>query len=130
MIQLVDPETLVHPTKSPLHIVYLKALLENITKSIDVACDTYDHVLSLVGAREESLNLATEMLYEDYTHVIHRHMIEGATAFRPAILRNVLERALNLFPNNVIFHSLYVLNESRTHIEGRVKKLLHEYENK
>ncbi|TPX50982.1 hypothetical protein SeLEV6574_g00602 [Synchytrium endobioticum] len=130
MLQLADASTLLHPTKSPLHLVYLKSLLENLVSSIEVACETYQGAISVLGAREESLDLVTEMLYEDCTHIIHRHMLSSDTGFRPSVLRNMLERALEKFPHNIIFHSLYVLNESRTQIEGRVKKMLHDAESK
>ncbi|TPX36230.1 hypothetical protein SmJEL517_g01547 [Synchytrium microbalum] len=125
-----DPGKLLHPTKSPLHSIYLKALLESITKNIEVACSTYEDALKNLQNRDMSGGILEEMMYEDYTHVIHRHMLDGSVGFRPSILRNVVERALGLFPHNIIFHSLYVLNESRTQIEGRVKKQLHEFENR
>jgi hypothetical protein len=40
------------------------------------------------------------------------------------VLRQTMERALILFPNNTIFLAFYIWNESKTKINNRVQKLL------
>ena len=47
-----------------------------------------------------------------------------STLFQPRVLRNVLERALSIFSSNVIFLSLYLANEERSKIAGRVRSQL------
>lgn len=57
--------------------------------------------------------------------IAFRHT-QTKTAFRPGILREILETALQTFPNNSIFLSLHLFNELRTRIENRVRRVLDE----
>lgn len=57
--------------------------------------------------------------------IAFRHT-QTKTAFRPGILREILETSLQTFPNNSIFLSLHLFNELRTRIENRVRRVLDE----
>lgn len=55
----------------------------------------------------------------------YRHQ-ELNGSWRPGDLRGILEEAIDTFPNNSVFHSLYLYNETRTRIDNRVRKVLDE----
>ena len=61
--------------------------------------------------------------HNTYVKLIYQHM-NTSTLFQPRVLRNVLERALSIFSSNVIFLSLYLANEERSKIAGRVRSQL------
>lgn len=71
------------------------------------------------GSAEEEEALALQ------AKIAFRHT-QTKKAFRPGILRGILESALQTFPNNSIFLSLHLFNELRTRIENRVRRVLDE----
>lgn len=52
------------------------------------------------------------------------HHATTARMFKMKVMRDVLEQALALFPNNSLFLGLYAWNEGRTKIENRVRALM------
>ena len=47
-------------------------------------------------------------------------------AYQASTMRDILQKAITLFPNNTAFLSLYTWNEARTKLDNRVRTILHE----
>ncbi|KAJ3299178.1 hypothetical protein HK104_009782 [Borealophlyctis nickersoniae] len=100
------------------------ALFEYLTQGVEDACKMYDQSLEAVHARANGeATVLEELVFEEYVRLLFRHATGGG-AFKPSTLRDVLERAMERFPNNTIFLSLYGWNEARTKIQNRVRRFL------
>ncbi|OAJ43916.1 hypothetical protein BDEG_27230 [Batrachochytrium dendrobatidis JEL423] len=76
-----------------------------------------------------SSSLLIEYMYELWTRLLYVHTVSGH-AFKPALLRNVLEEALEIYPTNTLFLTVYGWNEAKTGIENRVRRFLSELHTK
>jgi len=105
----------------------LRALLEYLAdgNSLDAAIAVYNGFLSELGRR--SLAGPTSHFHElclfRKARLIYMHSTT-ARPFKPATLRFHLEAALEMFPRNMAFLSLYAWNESRTKIENRLRTVV------
>ena len=107
-----------------ISITFCLALLENLVSGAAAASIAMTQQITYLRAEsnqsaeeEEALALHAKILFRN---------TQTRSAFRPGHLRALLEEALQRFPNNSIFLSLYLFNEIRTRIAGRVKRLLDE----
>lgn len=107
-----------------ISITFCLALLEYLTNGLEACNDIVNTQrdqlrLEEPGSAEEEEALALQ------AKIAFRHT-QTKTAFRPGILRDIVEGALQIFPHNSIFLSLHLFNELRTRIENRVRRILDE----
>ncbi|KAG1083709.1 hypothetical protein G6F42_022106 [Rhizopus arrhizus] len=65
------------------------------------------------------------MVWVEYATLLYRHATTS-TSYKPGLLRQAMEQALALFPNNTIFLGFYIWNESKTKIFNRVQHMLND----
>lgn len=105
-----------------ISITFCSVLLEQLFSGLDSG-------LSLINTQLQHLRLEGEGSAEEeellalQAKLLFRHS-HSKTASKPSQMRSLLEDAIERFPNNSIFLSLYLSNEMRTKIEGRVRRLL------
>ncbi|KAF7728244.1 hypothetical protein EC973_006525 [Apophysomyces ossiformis] len=98
-------------------------LFEYLTVGITSACAIYERVFSYIEERRAERGFTSETMWIAYAELLYRHAARGYGGYKPTLLRNAMERALSLFPNNTVFLSLYIWNEKRTKIRNRVRTL-------
>ncbi|OZJ02841.1 hypothetical protein BZG36_03228 [Bifiguratus adelaidae] len=108
---------------SSQHYFVAFALFEYLANGIMAASKIFDWVLDVYKERKVERSIDAEELCMAYAKLLYHHQTTSKS-YQPKVLRSVLEMALVSFPNNTAFLSLYVWNESRTKIEGRVRTLL------
>ncbi|KAI8904431.1 NRDE-2, necessary for RNA interference-domain-containing protein [Gorgonomyces haynaldii] len=93
-------------------LIYLFQGEEELIKSAHATAETLRHQL-------------LELFYQHISQIL----IFNATTkqFKPATLRNWLERGLSLFPTNAMLLSCYGWNEHRTRLENRVRRFVNEH---
>ncbi|KAI8894965.1 NRDE-2, necessary for RNA interference-domain-containing protein [Globomyces pollinis-pini] len=99
-----------------LCIIYNGALLELLTHGLDSAITFYNEIISRVNAG----TLLEELLHQNLVNLVCESL-EIATSFKPSVLRNVLEKALDSFPYNTLFLTMFGWNEGRTKLDNRVR---------
>ncbi|KAG0177112.1 hypothetical protein DFQ28_006393 [Apophysomyces sp. BC1034] len=97
------------------------ALFEYLTVGIESASAVYERVLSYIQNRRAERGFSCETMWIAYAELLYRHATRGYGGYKPTLLRNAMERALALFPNNTVFLSLFIWNEKRTKICNRVR---------
>jgi hypothetical protein len=90
---------------------------------LESAISTYQHVLDYITGRQAERGYESEIIWIELASLIYYHSTKGIGGYKPSLLRIKLEEALQLFPNNTIFVSFYVWNESKTKIYNRVNDL-------
>jgi hypothetical protein len=86
-----------------------------------------EEALSYLGdylARLHPSSPESEEAYQLGAKLVYHHSRRHPT--RATIMRNFLEEAIGLFPNNTLFLSLYLFGEANGRVFGRVHKLLNE----
>ncbi|KAA8893364.1 NRDE-2, necessary for RNA interference-domain-containing protein [Sphaerosporella brunnea] len=108
----------------------LRAVLEYLVSgnNIDFAIPIYEEFVAELKRR--SLIGPSSRIYEvsllRKARLIYLHSMT-AKPFKPAALRSVLETALETFPQNTAFLSMYAWNEGRTKIENRVRNVVRNF---
>ena len=97
------------------------ALVELLTRDINSAHELYDRFL----AKSPKGSLFQELVYQSLTRM-HYLSRMTATAFKPHVLRDVSTTAIQLFPTNTYFLTIFGWNEARTGFENRVRRLIDE----
>ncbi|KAJ3346837.1 hypothetical protein HDU91_006936 [Kappamyces sp. JEL0680] len=69
-------------------------------------------------------SLLCEMAYQDQVHLLVTIMQTPTSLFRPALLRQVLEEALERYPSNTLLLGIYGWSEGKYKVEGRIKRFL------
>ncbi|KAG2202419.1 hypothetical protein INT47_008890 [Mucor saturninus] len=111
--------------KAAFYSVGCAGLFEYLSSGLESACLIYEHALDYIKARQAERGYESEIIWIEYAALLYRHSTNrDVGGYRPTILRNAMERALILFPNNTIFLSFYIWNESKTKIHNRVHQLL------
>lgn len=98
-------------------------LFEYLASGIEGASLIYEHALEYIKERQAERGYESEVIWVEYAGLLYYHA-SIQKYYKPAELREVMERALDLFPNNTIFLAFYIWNESKTKINNRVQKLL------
>ncbi|KAI7885758.1 DUF1740-domain-containing protein [Lichtheimia hyalospora FSU 10163] len=111
-----------HDTTIAHHYNVCYALLQYITRGVEAASEVYERGLEYIKERQAERGFESEVLWVAYARLLYQHAVEGGIGYKPSQMRVLLERALALFPNNTIFISLHVWNETRTKIYNRVRK--------
>ncbi|KAK4703296.1 nuclear exosome regulator NRDE2, partial [Phenoliferia sp. Uapishka_3] len=105
------------------HLAYSFAIFEYCSQGLQPAAEVLEqHLLRLdnsgaIGSAEH------EEAYMLYVKLLYRHSSAGG-GFRPSQLREVLERAIKVFPNNQLFLSVFFHNELRMKIQNHVRRTL------
>lgn len=90
------------------------------TRNITPALSTFSYFSQTLAQREQPDVL--ERFLESGARLLYLHTRTGP--FRPALLREHLANFITLFPQNLVFLSLYKWNESRLRIDNRVRNIL------
>lgn len=103
-------------------------LFEYLTQGIDEACKAFDAVLDRIESPPSTFDyrgtVGHELIVTMYAKIAYFHSRAGSS-FKPGTLRDILEqRALQYFPQNTIFLSLFSHNESRMKVENRLRRFL------
>ncbi|KAI8051900.1 NRDE-2, necessary for RNA interference-domain-containing protein [Gilbertella persicaria] len=99
-------------------------LFEYLSSGISSAQVVYEHALEYIRERHAERGYAAEMLWTEYATLLYHHAL--SQTHKASAIRTAMERALALFPNNTMFLSFYVWNESKTKIYNRVQHLLND----
>jgi hypothetical protein len=106
-------------------------LFEYLSSGLDSACLIYERALGYIRERQAERGYESEMIWADYASLLYRDASSTMNSgYKPGMLRQTMERALALFPNNTMFLSFYIWNESKTKIYNRVQHLLNDILNK
>eukprot|EP00026_Physarum_polycephalum_P005373 Phypoly_transcript_05405.p1 GENE.Phypoly_transcript_05405~~Phypoly_transcript_05405.p1 ORF type:complete len:649 (-),score=186.14 Phypoly_transcript_05405:23-1717(-) len=98
------------------HLVVCYAFLEYLTLGIDKACAVFDDALSEFAGD----TLDHEQLLVAYVNLIHHHISTSPSP--PGLLRTVLFQAMDQYPNNPLFLSLFIHSESRSKMANRQRR--------
>ena len=88
---------------------------------ITVAISTSSDFSQALIDRNMGTSVSHELFLQSTARLLYHHTRAGP--FRPALIREQLTKFLGLFPQNLIFLSLYAFNESRLRIENRVRSI-------
>jgi len=112
----------------------LQALLEYLTSNtfkeiqaskqgdIASALEVYTRFSQELTERKREPKFFHELFLQSASRLLYHHGRIGP--FRPALFRQHLTDYITLFPQNTIFLSLYIFNESRLRIDNRVRTIL------
>ena len=99
-------------------------LLEAIDQDIEKGLHIYHNVILKVKPN----TILHELIYEKVINMICIQ-VKLSTAFKPAILRDIIEEALNWYPRNTLFLIVYGWNEGRTKLDNRVRRFISNHVN-
>ncbi|KAK4511241.1 uncharacterized protein ATC70_012455 [Mucor velutinosus] len=108
-----------------INMVACCGLFEYLSSGLDSACLVYQRALDYIKERQAERGYESEMVWIDYATLLYSHATTS-TSYKPGLLRQAMEQALTLFPNNTIFLGFYIWNESKTKIFNRVQHLLND----
>lgn len=111
-----------------ISLVICSALFEYLSSGLDHACRVFERALDYIKERQAERGYVSEIIMTEYANMLYRHakyhQFEGG--FQPRIMRGVMERSIQLFPNNTMFFAFYIWNESRAKVFNRVQKLFND----
>ncbi|KAG0944610.1 hypothetical protein G6F29_004478 [Rhizopus arrhizus] len=111
-----------------ISLVVCSALFEYLSSGLDHACRVFERALDYIKERQAERGYVSEIIMTEYANILYRHtkyhQFEGG--FQPRIMRGVMERSIQLFPNNTMFFAFYIWNESRAKVFNRVQKLFND----
>jgi len=99
-----------------LHLVVCWALYEYFTSGFDAACSIFEQTIDLFSKG----SFAQEELFLAYVKLVFEHQINNHST-PPFKLRNILKKALEVFPLNELFISLFIEGEARSQIANRIR---------
>ncbi|KAI9286695.1 NRDE-2, necessary for RNA interference-domain-containing protein [Umbelopsis sp. AD052] len=102
-----------------------QGLFEYLTQGVEAACDVFEGLWKYYTDRGVERSIDNEMLLVAYGRMLYRHSSKRG-GYKPSVMRDMLTRSLELFPNNTILLSLFMWNEARTKIENRVRQHLNQ----
>jgi hypothetical protein len=100
-------------------------MFEYLTQGLDYACQVFETIWTGFRDRGVERSIDNEVLLVAYARMLYRHSAKRGV-YKPSIMRDMLTRSLELFPNNTILLSLFMWNEARTKIENRVRQLVNQ----
>jgi len=107
------------------HYYVCSAMFEYLTQGLDYACQVFETIWTGFRDRGVERSIDNEVLLVAYARMLYRHSAKRGV-YKPSIMRDMLTRSLELFPNNTILLSLFMWNEARTKIENRVRQLVNQ----
>ncbi|KAI8972712.1 NRDE-2, necessary for RNA interference-domain-containing protein [Pilobolus umbonatus] len=103
-------------------IISCYALFEYLSTGITNALTVYENALSFIQDNQAERGYESEIVWVEYAWLLYRHA-NNKGGYKVNEFRKTMERALTLFPNNTIFISLFVWNESKSKFYNRVQTL-------
>jgi hypothetical protein len=88
-----------------------------------VAMENFRGTQQLLQTRGMNRSPCNEMVQQAKIYLISYH-IKTVKTFKPAIIRELVAESVVLFPNNTLFLTAYVLNESRFQLNDRVRSMM------
>ncbi|BGP52880.1 hypothetical protein JCM8202v2_000437 [Rhodotorula sphaerocarpa] len=107
------------------HLAYSFALFEYLTRNLTAAVEVFEQHLFRLDCAGGAGSAEYEEALAMYAKLLQRHMLVGG-GYRPAQLRQVLERAIEHFTNDTVFLSLFYHNELRMRIQNHFRRVLEE----
>ena len=108
-----------------INMVVCSALFEYLSSGLENACKVFDRTLDYIKERKAERGYVSELVMTEYANLLYQHtkyhQLEGG--FQPRMMRRKMEQAIQLFPNNTMFFSFYIWNESRAKVFNRVQAL-------
>ena len=106
-----------------LHLLQNASLLEYLdVGDAQSIVDIYNRALGLI----EEKSLLQELVYQAYVHLLVLVMQSGA-AFKPALIRSVLEESLSFFPSNSLLLSVFGMTEGKSKLDARMRRFLNSH---
>lgn len=103
-----------------MHFAVCFALFEYLTVGLEAAIEIFQRSLHIFKDGEK--------LHEDilvaYAKLVQRHSVQYPTP--PGILRDILIKALEIYPHNYLFINLFIDNEARSQIANRIRTFFSE----
>lgn len=107
-------------------LYYLAPSDSSIGRDVEGALGVVDHFVASLQQYKPPSTIHHEAILQFSARLLWHHVRTGP--FRPALTRFRMEEALQVFPQNTIFLSLYAWNESRARIDDRVRAMLRDNE--
>ncbi|GAA5950440.1 hypothetical protein JCM3765_004549 [Sporobolomyces pararoseus] len=107
------------------HLAYSAALLALISQGLDQATEVLERQLFRLETTNAIGTAEHEEAYMLYAKLLYRNSTKGP--YRPAQLRDLLERAIKDYKNNTLFLGLFYHNELRMKIQNRIRKTLEDH---
>lgn len=105
-----------------LYLLQNAALLEYfIRRDAQAIIDVYNRALGFV----EEKTLLQELIYQMLVHLLVKVMQSNA-AFKPTLIRSVLEEALELFPSNTLLLTIFGMTEGKNRLDARMRRFLND----
>jgi len=99
-----------------MHLCVCFALFEYLTLGIDQGCAAFDYILK----KFEANSLDHEQLMIAYVQLLSYH--QATHKAPPSLLRNLLYKAMDIYPDNTLFLTLFVKGEGRVSIANRLRR--------
>lgn len=110
------------------NVAFCAALLEYLTNGMDAATAFLDGHLFRLEFCGASGSAEHEEAFIMCAKLLHRHMSSPqAKVYQPPKVREFLQRALALFPNDSLLLAMLLDNESRMKIQGHMRSTLDKY---
>lgn len=105
------------------NLIRCSGLFEYLSSGLESAVSTYQYALDYIKGRQAERGHESEIIWIELASIMYYHSTKGVGGYKLSLFRQTLEQALQLFPNNTIFISFYIWNESKTKIYNRVNAL-------
>ena len=92
-----------------------------IRRDAQAIIDVYNRALGFV----EEKSLLQELIYQMLVYLLVKVMQSNA-AFKPTLIRSVLEEALELFPSNTLLLTIFGMTEGKNRLDARMRRFLND----
>ncbi|BGP44730.1 hypothetical protein JCM10450v2_000544 [Rhodotorula kratochvilovae] len=107
------------------HLAFSFALFQYLTQDLTAAVNVLERHLFRLDCAGATGSAEHEEALMMYAKLLFRHSTTGG-GYRPAQMRDLLERAVKEYKNNSLFLSLFYHNEQRMKIENHFRRMLEE----
>ncbi|MBW0471014.1 hypothetical protein O181_010729 [Austropuccinia psidii MF-1] len=107
--------------RSRISTVIAFANFQFSTEGFTSACEVFDQ--SLMAISRLNSPAEEEELWVNFCRCIYSHILSHQ-GYKPLEIRGILKRAVEKFPNNSIFFSLFAFNESKMKIDNETRRLI------
>ncbi|ODH45339.1 hypothetical protein ACO22_00063 [Paracoccidioides brasiliensis] len=116
-----NPNIFVNSVECHALLVYFSEKLD-----IEASMNVFETVHSRLLAHRLENTIFNELLLQAKVKLLYHHTT-ATRLFKPSVLRSKLTDAISHFPQNTLFLSLFMWNESRFRIEDRVRSILRQH---
>ncbi|GAA6047144.1 hypothetical protein JCM3770_006922 [Rhodotorula araucariae] len=107
------------------HLAFSFALFQYLTQDLAAAVDVLERHLFCLDCAGATGSAEHEEALMMHAKLLFRHSVTGG-GYRPAQMRELLERAVKEFKNNSLFLGLFYHNEQRMRIENHFRRMMEE----